>query len=87
MSASTPSPTPTPSPTIDPVRSIQPLLVDVRQASRLCGLGRSAWYQLVRAGAAPAAHRLAGKDLWVVEELRTWTAAGCPHVTREAVHE
>lgn len=53
-------------------------LVTAEKAAQLCGIGRTTWYKLRAAGQVPAPIRLARRVLWHVEELRDWTAAGCP---------
>jgi predicted DNA-binding transcriptional regulator AlpA len=56
----------------------EPLLVDVREAARLCGIGRSTWFRLHSAGRVPLPIKLGRRTLWNRLELALWTAAGCP---------
>jgi len=55
-----------------------PLLVNAREAARLCGLGRTAWYALHSSGRCPLPIRLGRAVRWDRRELEAWTAAGCP---------
>ncbi len=54
------------------------LLVDCREAAARCGIGRSLWLQLHAGGRVPLPVRLGRRVLWRTDELRAWTAAGCP---------
>jgi len=53
-------------------------LVDANEAARLCGVGKSLWYELVSVGRTPAAVKFNSKSLWSYEQLKLWTFAGCP---------
>jgi predicted DNA-binding transcriptional regulator AlpA len=65
----------TPRPDAGPV----PLLLDGRDAARLCGVSPATWYRMVAAGRCPAPVRLsAGCVRWRAQELRAWVEAGCP---------
>ena len=58
-----------------------PLLVDAKEAARLCGVGRSLWLQLNSSGRTPAPIRLGRRTLWISQGpggLTEWVAAGCP---------
>lgn len=55
-----------------------PLLVDAREAARLCGLSRSTFYALHKVGKTPAAVKLLGCTRWRRDELAAWITAGCP---------
>jgi predicted DNA-binding transcriptional regulator AlpA len=61
-----------------------PLLVDAREAARLCGVSRTTWLSLSQQGLTPEPLRLGRRVLWRVAELRAWTAAGCPARSRWA---
>ena len=61
-----------------PIAAPAPLLVDAKTAARLCGLGKTAWYALHAAGRIPMPIRLGRAVRWNADELRGWTAAGCP---------
>jgi len=60
------------------VNTMESLLVDSTEASRLCGISRTMWWSLHSAGRVPMPVRLGRRTLWSVEELRGWIAAGCP---------
>ncbi|HUU12019.1 MAG TPA: helix-turn-helix domain-containing protein [Phycisphaerae bacterium] len=64
--------------------ALAPLLVDAREAARLCGIGRSSWLSLAAAGQVPPSLLLGRRRLWRVREVEAWTAAGCPPATRWA---
>jgi predicted DNA-binding transcriptional regulator AlpA len=53
-------------------------MVPAPEAARLCGISEASWYRLKSAGKLPAPVKLGGRVLWRVEELRRWSAAGCP---------
>lgn len=57
---------------------IQPIATDGEGVSRLTGISRSHWYRLVATGRAPVGFRLGKSRRWMVEEIRTWLAAGAP---------
>ena len=56
----------------------EPLLVDAREAARLCGLSRSSWLALRAQGRVPRSIRLGRRVLWSTAELSAWVDAGCP---------
>lgn len=58
--------------------ALEPVLVGRRKAASLCGVSVATWHRLMAAGKVPASVRLGGRVLWRVEELRAWSAAGCP---------
>jgi predicted DNA-binding transcriptional regulator AlpA len=62
----------------DPIPAVEALLVDAKEAARICGISEASWYRLKSAGKLPLPVRLGGRVLWRVEELRRWTVAGCP---------
>jgi len=55
-----------------------PLLVDAREAGRLCSVSRSLWLSLHGQGRVPRPVCLGRRMLWSIAELRSWIAAGCP---------
>ena len=58
--------------------TVEPLLVGVEAAGRVCGVSGRTWRRLVAAGATPAPIRLGTRNLWSVAELAGWVDAGCP---------
>ncbi len=64
---------------IIPNGNTAPLLVDARQAARLCGLGRTSFLAADRTGElGPRSIRLGRRRLWSVSELASWVRRGCP---------
>ena len=57
----------------------EPLLVRADQASALCGLSVSTFYQLKASGQLPPSIKLGKARLWPLETLKTWTKLGCPN--------
>ena len=55
-----------------------PLLVAAPGAARLCGVSERTWRKFDRCGRVPLPLRWGKRRLWSIEELRRWTAAGCP---------
>ncbi|HUT61701.1 MAG TPA: hypothetical protein VNA25_28010 [Phycisphaerae bacterium] len=55
-----------------------PLLVDAREAARLCGVSRASWWGYNAAGRVPSPIHLCGRTLWRRDELAAWIEAGCP---------
>jgi predicted DNA-binding transcriptional regulator AlpA len=55
-----------------------PLLVDAREAARLCGVSRATWWALHSSGRVPLPVRLGRRTLWAAMELTAWTESGCP---------
>lgn len=49
-----------------------PILIDAKEAARLCGVSRSLWYKLQSAGRLPKPKRLGRRVLWVVDDIRAW---------------
>jgi predicted DNA-binding transcriptional regulator AlpA len=58
--------------------AVTPLLLPARQAAAACSVATSTWWRLHASAKVPAPIRLGGRTLWRAEELRDWTAAGCP---------
>jgi len=58
----------------------QPLLVGADEAARICGIGRTLFYDLKSAGRLPKPINLGKRRLWKVEELNAWTTARCPRL-------
>lgn len=58
------------------------MVVDARDAAKLCGIGRSTWLRLHAAGKTPAPVRLGRSVRWRTAELRAWLIAGCPSRVR-----
>ena len=60
------------------VRALTPLLVPAKQASKLCGVGLSLFYELNSTGQIPQAVKLNSKSLWSYDLLKLWADNGCP---------
>jgi hypothetical protein len=58
--------------------AVEPVLVGAPDAARMCGLSERYWRKLDRTGRTPAAVCVGRRRLWAVENLRAWSAAGCP---------
>ena len=57
----------------------EPLLVDVKCAATMLGIGRSHFYSLLSTGQiGPIAHKLGKRSLYSVSELREWVNAKMP---------
>ncbi len=56
----------------------EPLLVDAKTAVWMIGVGKTKLYALHASGRLPEPIRLGRAVRWSVQELREWTAAGCP---------
>ena len=54
------------------------LLVDAKEAARLCGIGLLTWYTLASIGKTPNPLRLGRRVLWRRNELLAWVDAGLP---------
>jgi len=54
------------------------LMVDAKVAAKLCGIGKTTWYQLHAAGRTPLPVRFGRRALWRRDEIADWIAAGCP---------
>ena len=54
------------------------LLIDAKEASRLCCISSSTWYKLHSSGRVPVPIKLGRRTLWRKDELIKWVAAGCP---------
>ncbi len=61
-----------------PIETPEKLLLSDKEAAELLGIGRTLLWGLHSAGKIPLPVRLGRRTLWNVEELRNWTAAGCP---------
>lgn len=48
------------------------------EAATYCGISERSWYDLLKAGRAPAPVRLGRSTRWLRGELAAWLAAGCP---------
>ncbi len=49
---------------------LTPFLVSAKQASQLCGVGLSLWYELAATGQTPQAVKLNSKSLWSYDLLK-----------------
>ena len=63
------------------------LLIDSTEAAAMCGISRTMWWSMHSQGRVPAPVRLGRRTLWSVDELRRWTAVGCPARERWAAQE
>ena len=63
---------------LPPPAAPAPLLVDAHEAARLCGVCRAHWLRMHSAGRVPMPVRLGRCVRWNVDELKRWSAAGCP---------
>jgi len=54
------------------------LLLDAKEAARLCGVSRSLWFRLHSSGRCPLPVRLGRRTLWRRAELVRWVESGCP---------
>ncbi len=61
---------------------IDPMLVGTELAGRIVGVSGRQWRRWASEGLVPDPLRLGRRRLWLVEELRSWTAAGCPCADR-----
>jgi len=60
-------------------KSLTPLLVDAKTASRLCGVGLSLWYEMASTGRlGPLPIKFNSKKLYIVSELENWILHRCP---------
>lgn len=57
---------------------LQPLLVSAKRAAVLCGKSLRTWRSWNAAGWIPQPVRIGRSTLWRLDELKAWTAAGCP---------
>ena len=62
-----------------------PILVDAAAAAALLGISKGHFHNLRSTGSIPLPIRLGGSVRWPVEELRSWSRAGCPPRERWAV--
>jgi len=67
------------------IAAVEPLAVGAEEAAALCGVGRSLWCELDRAGRIPLPLKLGARCVWSVAELRRWMDAGCPDRERWGV--
>jgi predicted DNA-binding transcriptional regulator AlpA len=56
----------------------EPLMLRADQASALCGLSVSTWYQLKASGQLPPSIKLGKARLWPMDTLKSWISLGCP---------
>jgi predicted DNA-binding transcriptional regulator AlpA len=57
---------------------LEPLLVGAKMAALLCGKCLRTWRAWNAAGWIPRPVRIGRSTLWRLDELKAWTAAGCP---------
>lgn len=58
------------------------LLVDAKEAARMCSVGKSTWLRYTSSGKTPKPITLGGRTLWRLQELLAWIDAGCPARTK-----
>lgn len=54
------------------------LLINAKEAARMCGVSISTWYNLVSSGRTPDSVRICRNVRWRRGDLEGWVAAGCP---------
>lgn len=59
-------------------REEESVLVDVKEAARLCGISRSMLYKLNSAGRMPKSIRLGTLVRWKRKDIMAWMENGCP---------
>jgi hypothetical protein len=65
--------------TATPRQAPSPLLVGAEEAAALCGICRSSFLAADKTGEiGPQSVRIGNRRLWVLDELKAWTLAGCP---------
>ena len=57
---------------------LEPLVVGLEDAARLCGISRSKWCSMKSAGQTPFPVHLGRRVVWPVSELKAWLEAGAP---------
>ncbi len=65
----------------------EPLLVNARDAGRLCGISERLWRSWDSSGRCPEAVLSGGCKRWSFSELRLWVVARCPSRSRWAAIE
>ena len=60
----------------------EPILLDAKGAAALLAVGKTHLYGLLASGRLPRPVRLGRAVRWRADELRAWTAAGCPSAER-----
>ena len=55
------------------------LLLNARQAARLCGCSERTWRGWHTMGLVPVPMHIGRSIFWRPEELRAWVEAGCPN--------
>ncbi len=58
----------------------QPLLIDVKELSRLTSLSRRTIWRLVSGRRMPSPLKIGGRRLWTYESIVRWTQEGCPQI-------
>lgn len=54
------------------------LLIDARSAAAMCGRSERTWRTWDAGGLIPQPVRIGRSTMWRIDELKAWTAAGCP---------
>ena len=62
--------------------TLSPLLIDAKSTAKLLSIGKTKLYELHTSGRLPSPIRLGRSIRWNADELRDWTAAGCPERAR-----
>ena len=61
---------------------VEPLLLRAKEASALCGLSKSSWYEYMSAGRIPPSIKIGKARLWRLDILRRWCQENCPPIDR-----
>jgi Predicted transcriptional regulator len=59
--------------------SIEPLLINDKEAAEMCGIHRATWYRRNSAKLVPAPVRIGSTVRWNQQELKQWISCGCPN--------
>lgn len=54
------------------------LLLNARDAARLCGVSPATWHRLTSAGKNPPSLKIGGSVRWRRSDISSWIDAGCP---------
>lgn len=65
----------------EPLR-IEPLLLRAKDASAICGLSVSTWYEYQAAGRIPPSIKIGRARRWRLDILRRWCQENCPTIDR-----
>ena len=61
---------------------LEPLMIDAKTASRMCGVSARTWATWISTGQAPPSIKINGRRLYRCDLLKFWVRENCPSLDK-----